>query len=604
MTKDDIIIVRRFPPTKTLHANLLGLTLGLTAVYLAVILNYPIHFWSSPRELTSDFFLLILPFSVGTYYFGLFFVIFVSVLFFTTLLPLSRHVGDLYTVSAQYLYYFLWGWILSTVYNILVYLHQLIFNRNKIKTVFAYDANEPLNIIKSPIETEEAALLEVMKPFMYYVRNIMHGIGPDENAEVIVEQITQTHNCMEDDDKDILMKLLESEGIRPPDADFDEAMRNLRDLLTSNSSTAQAFRDSLESKLRRVELLVERYLKLKERKLYNYKLEEAPAHPYTIVIVANPKLAISKMNPTGFDLIANWHDLFLHSVHKTLRSLEQSEVLGRPEIWSRVRVLTIFDEDAERLVEEFPEATFGGMVANNIISPRSNMASTVEGMFTDHNCPFDFMEVDVIFALTASFTDIRHLAFYSDWNEDNQQIITPQGSDSFQHNPDPRDKKGAELANPCRLTGHDHFPGRPGRVALNVLSAQRHTFIHEFAHAMSSAANGAICDEYFDVSEVSSSGTAVATTNPGPLCYVNRLERSRIQGRMVPVHHLFAEYNDTEFYSDPDHPSAEEDWLGYFPERHDPNVVCTMDRTENRYRFDKLLARFMYDRLVAKINRQ
>jgi len=191
---------------------------------------------------------------------------------------------------------------------------------------------------------------------------------------------------------------------------------------------------------------------------------------------------------------------------------------------------------------------------------------------------------------------------------------------------------------------HDKYAIVPGRVALNVLGANAHTYIHEFGHAMSSAINGAIVDEYFDKYHILKAGddekrkslsspefeskeetSTVADEMPEPLktgglynlddiflegdvrtpFYINRLEREQSENGMVkPIPKIFVRYNKIKiYYSDLAHPSSEENWEGYFPERQSSSECCTMDRDYGRYRFDKLLSDFMYDRLVTKVNR-
>ena len=85
--------------------------------------------------------------------------------------------------------------------------------------------------------------------------------------------------------------------------------------------------------------------------------------------------------------------------------------------------------------------------------------------------------------------------------------------------------------------------------------------------------------------------------------YINRINRNKNK-KIVPVHRIFAKYNGNIYYSDRDHPSAREDWLGYFPERKNSFTACIMDRNYGAYRYDDLISNFMYDRLMAKINRK
>ena len=110
--------------------------------------------------------------------------------------------------------------------------------------------------------------------------------------------------------------------------------------------------------------------------------------------------------------------------------------------------------------------------------------------------------------------------------------------------------------------------------------------------------NGAITDEYADVLELKN------TEDIEKPFYVNRLERTKQpNGKFDPVLKKFAKYNEAVFHSDLDHPTAKENWLGYFPQPDDPHSSCIMDRFTNNYRFDEMIGNFMYDRLVAKLNR-
>jgi hypothetical protein len=151
---------------------------------------------------------------------------------------------------------------------------------------------------------------------------------------------------------------------------------------------------------------------------------------------------------------------------------------------------------------------------------------------------------------------------------------------------------------------HEKYAKIPGRVALNVLGARTKTYIHEFAHAMSSAFHGAIVDEYFDKYEIKEAYVPQNSENE-PAFYINRLERNRnLNNDITPVHKIFARYNHVTYFSNLEHPSAEEEWNGYFPALKSPFTTCIMDRTYDKaYRFDDLISQFMYDRLIVKINR-
>ncbi|MDZ7288920.1 MAG: hypothetical protein ONB44_03970 [candidate division KSB1 bacterium] len=596
LQRDNLILVRRLPSTKTLYTNLLGLTFGLMAVFLASCLNYTALFNNSIWLAL----IAVATFSFFTYYLGVFFVILAAM----AQIFLSK------SLVSWYLWGYALGWILAALYNALAYFHLKIFDKKYIKIAFAYDTKKHLNIIKSPNEKEEAALLEALKPIMFYVRNIEKGIERHGNAKKLVKLIRQAYFKMPADDQISLVTMLRG----APETNFATRLGVFKSLLKNlEPQLATGDSNALELIVKRIEPLVEKYLKLKESKLYNYHIEVPRDHPYTIVFVANPQITRGDGSKIK-DLIMNDRKLFLRSVNQALMSFERDEVSGRPEIWSRVRVITIFDEnllnasdETASLVEEFLQggATFDGQVAENLISPHSTMVKGVEIMLerykSEVDSPIPITDVDVIFALTASLTHIRSTAYYSDWDDASGNSLTPPNtSNTYQYDPDPGTHKGSEINTvPNPTYAHDDYAAKPGRAAVNVLSATRHTFIHEFAHAMSSAACGAICDEYYDKSLLKG-GTASASSR----FYVNRIERvTKPNGQIVPVHHIFAEYQHTVFHSDLDHLSAEENWTGYFPEKHHPNLVCTMDRTVSRYRFDKLISRFMYDRLVAKVNR-
>ena len=155
---------------------------------------------------------------------------------------------------------------------------------------------------------------------------------------------------MTDFDQTRLLALLPGAG------DFEARLEDLRSQLAAGNEPI------LESTTREIEPIVEKYLKLKERKLYDYRVDLPPA-PYTIAFVANPIIRKRQREASdpAFepDPILNDLDLFLQTVNRGLASFEIDSVVGRPEIWSRIRVVTIFNEDARgeefSLLEEFQE---------------------------------------------------------------------------------------------------------------------------------------------------------------------------------------------------------------------------------------------------------
>jgi hypothetical protein len=362
---------------------------------------------------------------------------------------------------------------------------------------------------------------------------------------------------------------------------------------------------------------------LEAQKLYRDEWETPPPFPYTILFVANPKIRKRQLKETDPefepDPIIQDRDLFLSSVDRALRSFEKDEVLGCAEVWSRVRVVAIFDPKLDvALAQEFQDdMTIDGKVAENLLDTADNMPDRIGGLLQQYPVgspsPLTLCDVDVIYVMSASPTHDRSTARYSDYLEAGEGVTcTRTTSQSFQFDADPlglkKDSNGLPEINAARCSDpgvrceHDDFARSPGRIALNVLGARQKTFIHEFAHAMSSALSGAIVDEYADVYILQ--GAKAEPNLPKAPFYVNRIERvPQSNGHFVPEHKLFARYKEVDFHSDLAHPSAEADWLGYFPECHDSGCECTMDRTGTDYRFDKLISNFMYDRLCSKLNR-
>jgi hypothetical protein len=362
---------------------------------------------------------------------------------------------------------------------------------------------------------------------------------------------------------------------------------------------------------------------LEAQKLYPDEWEHPPQFPYTILLVANPKIRKRRLQPTDpefeIDPIIQDRDLFLSSVDRALKSFEKDEVLGCAEVWSRVRIVVIFDPKLDiALAQEFQDdMTIDGKVAENLLDTTDNMPERIGNLLQQHPVgspsPLTLCDVDVIYVMSASPSHDRSTTRYSDYLETGEHFTCSRTTaQPFQFDPDPlglkKDSHGLPEINAARCSDpgvrceHDDFSRSPGRVALNVLGARQKTFIHEFAHAMSSASTGTITDEYADVYILQ--GAKAEPSLPQAPFYVNRIERvPQSNGHFIAAHKLFARYKHVDFYTDLAHPSAEADWLGYFPECHDSACECTMDRTGADYRFDKLISNFMYDRLCAKLNR-
>jgi hypothetical protein len=660
-----IIRVQRMPATKALRAHLWGLTLGLGVFLLTFFMGYSARFAGLPWFASP---LILVIFIYGPFAGGPFVII--SAIIFSYLKLADPSPGTFsftFNLFTQwYLLAYAFGAVFATLYNDFLLLHMYGFGKKRIKISFAYDTTKEFNVIKAPNEREEAALLQELKPIMHYVKNIEDDKGKrEDNASEIVKSILKAYCRMSAYEQNQLKKILLGKDLEKPVGENlkrdeckkdDPTYKEFEELLKTLKTGLQNKDEAALSAVEKAEPLLEKYLQFKEQKLYNYQLEALPPCPYTIAFVANPfirkRLKLTKENGAKeefvLDPIIRDRDLFLRYVDLALSSFDRNEVLGRPEIWSRVRIITIFDDKLAKankkelnqkgqawgLLEEFQQfAQQDGVELNNLLDCRREMLENFARMLQEYHAKITLQDIDVIFALSAHPTHERSMAHFTDWVYYDVPPQTPKSPrnwpftydlDPYKNKIDPTQenigsakiKKGAAAASKARdsqikkpqLEGkikHDHFTDLPGRVAVNVLSARQRTFVHEFGHAMSSAVHGAIVDEYFDEFFVENPNFKLMPPTSGEIpFYVNRIERvKKADGCFVPVHQVFAEYNNTVFHTDMAHPSTEEDWVGYFPERHDPNVGCTMDRTYGRYRFDKLISRFMYDRIVSKLNR-
>ncbi len=653
---EDIILVRRIPATKGLRAHLHGLTMGLAFVSLNLV--FPLNTVDLLSRLC-----LWLGFALATYFSSFLFILtvilFVLSLFLSLFmsLPGGGFLSQLLVNAHWYFLGYIFGGLLALFYNDLVFLYVNIFEKDKIKVAFAYDPNRRINIIKSPYERQEITMLEVLKPILFYIKEIENNPGDHrrrrECADTLINFVQKAYDVMPETDRGLLRRILTA---RYPVPDFPGKLEALRDELDSGIPAA------LQMVEREIEPLVERYLNLKARKLYNYKLVTAPAQAYTLVLVANPhirKRGLPEDDPLSYekDPLIDDLRLFLRSADRVLYSLESDEVIGRPEIWSRIRVVTVFNPEVVKdspelfgLAQEFQETVIidGTPIDHNIIEPRPFMndifirlynrswhADNHGGKLNQAEFPqLQKHEIDVIFALTASSTHDRATARYSDWspllNEESDPAIVnvlPREGVRYDFDINPDDNKEeldalGNVVNPpnnvfpsqfddnmaSKVNGgfskvHDYYATEPGRSTINVLSARYRSYVHEFGHAMSSFFHGTIGDEYADLFQLPD---RAPNPNPRPHFFINKIARNEAKMRSatpIPVPKLFASYNKTRYPADVEHPSAEESWLNYFPDRLEKATPCTMDLDYGRYRFDQLLSMFLYDRLMAKVGR-
>jgi len=588
-----LTVIYRLPAAKSLQIHLMGLAAGVTGLFIASAAAYESTFaalWATV-------------FWIGLILLGVLFASgLTTLLAVITFLALS-FVGAssssvLFILIQGYVMGYALGAVFATLYNDLVYIYLRVFERNLVKIAFGVYDNHEVNIIKSPYQLEEMATMEALKRLRFYTESIRRD--PSEpnlgnNIRNIRRQIRKAHRRMAAESHIELLRLLAAANLR-------DGLNNL-----SNQLTNAATRDNA---LRQVENQIEPLQRPRENQLYHFEIAQPPVRPYTIVFVANP--FIRKRMPSGGnqpddfapDPIMNDRELFLHSVNRALRSFEGNEVVGHREIWSRIRVVIIFDEslktEAARdwaLIEELQiPLIINDESIENIIDPMREMTGCVRMILQryrdrHHDLPevinnLDFNDIDIIFGMSAWPNYIRSYAHFSDYREGVGQIRNLS-------------QNGREFHLNNNAMVHENRVSEPGRVALSVVGANQRTFIHEFAHAMSSMINGAIADEYTDRILV-----AIGHGAPPNSLYINqneRILRGRPQFDGIPKR--FADYNGAIFHSDLAHPSAEEHWLSYFPDRPDPDVGCTMDRYRGYYRFDNLIHNFMYDRLVAKLNR-
>ena len=207
-------------------------------------------------------------------------------------------------------------------------------------------------------------------------------------------------------------------------------------------------------------------------------------NPYTIAIVANPVL-IKKDETLDYDpIIQEDKDLFVKVVIRILRSFLNNELTRKPEIFSRLKIITIFDENSEKLDQNALCYESPGTIT---LAPRK---ATQDGAGI-HSIPYEYIksfdvDADVIFIISASQTHSQSSARFA---VENAAL----------------DGEGFEFTFTDDLTDagmqpgtHTYYSDLPGIIALSAWDDRLKTPVHEFAHAMSSIKNGAIVDEYVD----------------------------------------------------------------------------------------------------------
>ncbi len=746
-TNGSEIEVRRLPVAKTLRSHLLGLSFAIFFALLATLKPSPEPFF---------YFILML---LGSYFGGIF-ILFsaLTALIGGELLGInSGFWGHYADISWWYLGGYMCGALIATLYNDLKFGYLVFIDRKSVKTVFMFDREKSLNIIKDPADPPEnigIRFKDIRKVFRILSKEQMFVVTQDRLDKIddgsvaagLAPLLGKTYRGVSRFKKaiestsnqfravytpDMLLHFFESNP-QPGYCDFLETLEcangdDFEKCLTALATWLEADPASDDHRkglhiLRGLTPFLFRYAGLENPNLYTYP-SDPPPHPYTIAFVANPYVRVGKGESVEYvkDPIIENQRLFLNSLHQALEVFERNEVLGRPEIWPRIRIVALFDGSlATRndgkdyaMLQEYPHGVrTDDTIAENLLDPMTSMKDTYERMLFEAGLKGEELakllrETDVIFALSANTEFDRSTAHFSDWIEEDggfritesvlkniagdvytpkviekleqlkhqvfisgprfiqaaRQVVgenewrpemtnlvdharlnpvdaplpvdpnsPPDGKDGkalrenfgvtyrFEVDPDGAKRENGEI-NAVRFLSsgdgdnalyqsedgrfsciHEYYSVNPGRIALNVLGADQKTYIHEFAHAMSSAFHGAIVDEYFDSLEIDED---VESEGPNqPPFYVNRVERRAPDaGKVVPIHRRFARLNGQDYLADREHPSARDNWRGYFPDRRMPSIPCTMDQSDHVHRFDELLGTFIYDRLLAKINR-
>ena len=191
----NIIVIRRFPPRKILRGHQLGLTFGLIFVLVLICFNHSTMF-SNPFPFTVP--LVGLLFVAGTLFANPFVIIVGIFLLFHLFIfnPSVQLWNALYATCCFYLLGYGFGAILATLYNDLVYIQLRLLRRELVKISFAFDVNKKINIIKSPDQREETAMLQVLKPFIYYTQQIKNNEEIEKNVDKVLSLIKKAYKLI------------------------------------------------------------------------------------------------------------------------------------------------------------------------------------------------------------------------------------------------------------------------------------------------------------------------------------------------------------------------------------------------------------------------
>jgi hypothetical protein len=334
-------------------------------------------------------------------------------------------------------------------------------------------------------------------------------------------------------------------------------------------------------------------------------------------------------------------DYFFKTVIRCLRSFVNNELLRLPEIFFRLRIVVVRDtkEDQSLLNNNALCETIDPF--NEIIAPRLDVEivdtylRSFPAGYQLNKTSFDQLKgnlPDEIFkklgALKGKFLKTKDDEFnktlveavgeneadkYKEliWNNagyfngETDVIMITSASEEFirssaRFTEEEDDQRGEEFTyhNNSETFNRKHafYAKKPGVAAIWAGDDRLKTPVHEFAHAMSSIENGPIVDEYDD---------------RGEGLFEFMVNKQFREESADPIPTFFAKYALTnrfsdgcvEYCSDRTRADKEPTWRSYVPEKLAPKISSIMDIAYYEYRFGKLVFNFMYDRLLAKLNR-
>jgi hypothetical protein len=345
--------------------------------------------------------------------------------------------------------------------------------------------------------------------------------------------------------------------------------------------------------------------------------------PYTILILANPVLESELYDALRSDPILKYPQLFQAKVANIIGSLASDKTIRKKYLTKisekaekteipKMRIITYFNPKLapageEVMIDENEKAEYlkNALCLEHdcdvIIEPVQRRYKEIsEGTYeieerlreflkthfaSYYDAAKDHFHIDVVFAVTGSPTHTRSAARYT---YDSDSVLGPEFDFSY-------DERHFRLR-------HDPYAKLPGMVAYSAWDDRLKTPLHEFAHAMASMTNGQIHDEYYDETAATLDGVAVINKR----MITKAMDKNGdgiIQPCELPA--VFATYNNEKFHSDKIR-IVPESWKTFVPGRQNPLISCVMDSSAlgEVPEFDRLLKKFIYQRLHNKAHRQ